>query len=54
MRAFAFAFVPLAAMLIGCQTAPVPPSETKAEVPIEDPSSTVSKTDVPQFGPFTR
>jgi hypothetical protein len=53
MRAFAFAFVPLAAMLIGCQTY-VPTSETNAQAPNEMPVLNASSGPAPEFGPPTR
>lgn len=54
MRAFAFAFVPLAAMLIGCQTYVVPASETNAQAPNEMPVMNASSGPAPEFGPPTR
>ena len=54
MRALAFAFVPLAAMLIGCQTYVVPTSETNSQAPDEMPVLNASSGPAPEFGPPTR
>lgn len=54
MRLLAFAFVPFAAMLLGCQTSPDMPSTAKADAPVETLGSIASEAAAPKFGPMSR
>ena len=54
MRFLAVAFVPFAAMLLGCQTSPEKPLTVKPNAPLETPVSNASDAAVPKFGPLSR